>query len=110
MWHTKLRTKAASMLPLPLPPASHVPLAPQSDEAGPADLAGLVQNLQGEGGGGVDASAATHKFEKGDRVLVVEGEPRGRGALQGSMEGSTVGLSACLLCFVARCWRCLGSC
>lgn len=43
----------------------------QSDTAGATDLAGMMQNMQAEGGGG--GGAAAPRFEKGDRVLVVEG-------------------------------------
>jgi hypothetical protein len=51
-----------------------LPLLPpplQSDDGGGTDLASLMQNLQAEGGEG--AGAAAPKWEKNDRVLVVEG-------------------------------------
>ncbi|EFN50704.1 hypothetical protein CHLNCDRAFT_142577 [Chlorella variabilis] len=48
--------------------------AAQSDEGGGTDLASLVQTLQAEGGEGGGAASVAPKFEKGDRVLVVEGD------------------------------------
>ena len=52
-------------------------MLPQSDEGGGTDLASLVQTLQAEGGEGGGAASVAPKFEKGDRVLVVEGERMG---------------------------------
>ena len=62
------------------------PQAAQSEEAGAADLTGLIQNLQTEGGG----EGVAPKFAKGDKVVAIEGErgwaqraqqaQRGRGA------------------------------
>ncbi|PRW59844.1 transcription elongation factor SPT5-like protein 1 [Chlorella sorokiniana] len=48
--------------------------AAQSEDAGPTDLAGIMQNLQTEGGAGEGSAAPAPKFEKLDRVLVVEGD------------------------------------
>jgi hypothetical protein len=51
---------------------------PQSADGG-TDLAGLIQDMQGgDGAGGGASAAAAPRFEKNDRVLVVEGERGGR--------------------------------
>jgi hypothetical protein len=44
-----------------------LPCLPQSADGG-TDLAGLIQDMQGA------SAAAAPRFEKNDRVLVVEGE------------------------------------